>query len=844
MKMTCPHCSERIEVVFEAGERAAPCPSCQGEIAANAETSVLEARNLPPRRRPPDVRRRGNSAQASSSLPILLVVGGLVGLVGLLGLLCVGGVFGLMLFRVEPAPPGPGPLAREQEVKAPEMMPEKFVVRPGEPLPVPEEPKVVAAEPIAPPKEVVKIPPVKIPPVEKDDLPPVPPDAKQPAALVRADDAKGPRDLFGNALPQGALARLGASMFHHGGERHEGVVDLQFSADGKWIASAGSALIRIWNAADGKEALTFKTQPRVTRLALYPNRRGMPPQLLVSTGLDKTIRFWDLNTGAEMNKVINHPGIVSALTIAPDGKQLATASAADQHVYLWDMEDGKELRRWKPHNGGTAALAFSGDGKMLATGGAQNVPPGFNQPLPPPPKDPNTLAIWNLQTNERVQTFGNHSQDVYALVWSQNGKVFASAGADPQRGQSLIFWNADSGTRLDRGDGNFDLIPGRDFRLSADGKLLACGGPGGVAFWDTRGRVQQRGLENQGVFFKSLALSPDGATAATGDDHGDIVLWDVPRRARKFNLESHTQSLTGVAVSPDGKTIATSSDDGTARVWDRTGKSLRKIKFEQGRGGLMVRGLAFAPDGKSIALAHVWEGITIWDARDGQLKRHIQPNKRKGIGIRMNTLAFSPAGRYLAWAGMDAPAPGTTLWNLEKNQEERVFRPRGKAGSRSPFRPTANSSPRPAGGQPSGGLKAATSCSPRRTTIRASPSRPPAWRWLRATSAGSRSSKRRPVNLSPASIAPTRITKATPSPYPLTAGCWRSRKGMTCGCGKSPPSGCTPSKAMPERSSPSRSARTANRWCRRRRIARPWFGTWATCLWPRRRRPRPRRGPI
>ncbi len=217
--------------------------------------------------------------------------------------------------------------------------------------------------------------------------------------------------------------------------------------------------------------------------------------------------------------------------------------------------------------------------------------------------------------------------------------------------------------------------------LSADARILASAGPSGVSFWDTRSYARQRGLDTapDGAQ-KSIDLSPDASTLASGSDNGDIVIWDVQRRDRKFKLESHTQALTGVAVSPDGKTIATSSADGAARLWDRTGKTIRTLKFDEARGGAMIRGLAFAPDGKTIALAHLWEGITLWDPENGQLKQRFEPKAANGLGMRMSALTFSPDGKYLAWDALEVPAPGTMRWDLQKNKEARVFAPGSQSG--------------------------------------------------------------------------------------------------------------------------------------------------------------------
>src|SRR5436305_2885444 len=68
-----------------------------------------------------------------------------------------------------------------------------------------------------------------------------------------AEDVKPAVDLHGDALPAGAIARLGTVRLRHGAH------GLAFAPDSKTFASAGSDHhIRIWEVASGKELLRLE----------------------------------------------------------------------------------------------------------------------------------------------------------------------------------------------------------------------------------------------------------------------------------------------------------------------------------------------------------------------------------------------------------------------------------------------------------------------------------------------------------------------------------------------------------------------------------------------------------
>jgi WD40 repeat protein len=58
----------------------------------------------------------------------------------------------------------------------------------------------------------------------------------------------------------------------------------------------------------------------------------------------------------------------------------------------------------------------------------------------------------------------------------------------------------------------------------------------------------------------------------------DIYLWDMTTGKFLRQLTGHTNDVKSVAISPDGQTLASGSYDNTVRLWDvATGRELRQL---------------------------------------------------------------------------------------------------------------------------------------------------------------------------------------------------------------------------------------------------------------------------
>ncbi|HJT79062.1 MAG TPA: WD40 repeat domain-containing protein, partial [Gemmataceae bacterium] len=156
---------------------------------------------------------------------------------------------------------------------------------------------------------------------------------------------------------------------------------LSFSQDGALAAMGGKdGTVRIWDVAKRTRLFTADFpahQDAITDLTLTPDKKR-----LVTADAKGGVKVWDLAAVGEQLKdgkqpkpereLKAHPFGITGLAMAPDGRRFAS-TGLDNTVKVWDLATGKELRSWDfhlPPSGGrpfVRALAFAPGGKGLVT---------------------------------------------------------------------------------------------------------------------------------------------------------------------------------------------------------------------------------------------------------------------------------------------------------------------------------------------------------------------------------------------------------------------------------------------------------------------------------------------
>jgi WD40 repeat protein len=282
---------------------------------------------------------------------------------------------------------------------------------------------------------------------------------------------------------------------------------------------------------------------------------------VISGGADRTVRVWDLRTGAELRPPepsLGEVTAVAATTVA--GKPWVFTGDSQGSIMTWALDVG-QVKSINGHHDRVIAVAVTHlDGRAVGISSSHD----------------KSIRVWDLQTGELI----GDALELKAPAWSievmlsEGRPVLVAARAD---GDVAFIDLATREAVEEPVRGHADAVYAVAVSEIDGHPILVSGGKDNVAqVWDLAARpfrvdnpLPARGANARSASFVQAPGGP--AMAVIGDDRGTLWLRDAHTGALLAEpLSVHTDSVMSSAVALlDGKPIAvTAGLDQRIRVWD------------------------------------------------------------------------------------------------------------------------------------------------------------------------------------------------------------------------------------------------------------------------------------
>jgi transducin (beta)-like 1 len=272
------------------------------------------------------------------------------------------------------------------------------------------------------------------------------------------------------------------------------VTTLDWNGDGSLLATGSyDGLARVWDA--NGNLVNSLCAHKGPIFSLKWNKKG---DYLLSGSVDKTAIVWDAKTGEAKQQFAFH----TAPTLDVDWRNNVSfaTSSMDNMIYVCKLGETKPIKAFKGHKDEVNAIKWDPTGTLLASC-----------------SDDYSAKVWSLKQDRCVHDFTEHAKEIYTIKWSPTGPgtnnpdlplTLATASYDA----TIKLWDVEEGKCMHTLRAHSD--PVYSVAFSPDGKYVASGSfDKRLHVWDAKRGTLVRTHDGGGGIFE-VCWNKDGSKLA------------------------------------------------------------------------------------------------------------------------------------------------------------------------------------------------------------------------------------------------------------------------------------------------------------------------------------------
>jgi len=231
----------------------------------------------------------------------------------------------------------------------------------------------------------------------------------------------------------------------------------------------------------------------------------------LSASWDKTIRLWDMSTGATLRTFQGHSKDVNSVAFSADNRQIVSGSR-DKTIRLWNtLAECKYTITENCHTDWVSCVRFS---------------PSAKQPLIVSCGWDKLIKVWNLSNCQLKSNLAGHTGVLYTVTISPDGSLCASGGKDA----TAQLWDVNDGKKLYTLDATSTI---NALCFSPKNYWLCAATDTSIKVWDLETKsvwdeITGTNIPKNGIpWCVSLSWSSDGNTLFAGSTDGNIYVYAI-----------------------------------------------------------------------------------------------------------------------------------------------------------------------------------------------------------------------------------------------------------------------------------------------------------------------------